>query len=117
LSKSSKNLCKSNSIGFAFSEINLDNVFVFPQPLSITKNQFCTFGNLTNNSVIEIYSNSGELINSLKEAEGNGGFKWDGKNLSGEIVKSGIYLYRVVNYGTDNLELKNSGWKKIVIVP
>ena len=84
---------------------NLDNVFVYPNPVKLgDQNQNLTFANLTKNASIVIFSINGEKIKSLIENNGDGGTNWDLKNENGIAISSGVYIYRVAVVDDQNNE-------------
>jgi subtilisin family serine protease len=84
---------------------NLDNVFVYPNPVRIDRDgQKLTFANLTKNTSIIIFNLNGKKIKSLVENNGDGGISWDLKDENGELVSSGIYIYRAAALDENNNE-------------
>ncbi len=70
-------------------------VYAWPNPLTvngISPDEF-TFANLSDNSVIKIYTLSGELVATLNKNT------WDAKNSDGKLVASGVYFYVVEDSG------------------
>ncbi|TNE33234.1 hypothetical protein EP342_04000, partial [bacterium] len=51
---------------FTFFKENLNDIFAYPQPIRLSKDENITFANLTSNATIYIYNNKGELIKSLR---------------------------------------------------
>ncbi|HVP37391.1 MAG TPA: MXAN_6640 family putative metalloprotease, partial [Terriglobales bacterium] len=100
---------------------NFPNPFVIKEANSTTKFPIALEG--TSDVKLFIFTSSGELV--WKQAWSNLPaanydittftdpsdlpFQWDGRNLNGEYVASGIYLYRIVTNGT-------STTKKLVVV-
>ncbi|OGS21975.1 MAG: hypothetical protein A2252_00335 [Elusimicrobia bacterium RIFOXYA2_FULL_39_19] len=105
-------------LGTVLSADTLNEVRVYPNPFKPNDKKPETgtwdtgiiFDNLTNNSTIEIYSLSGELVTTLEETDNNGKYQWDVRNKENEKLSSGTYLYRI----TDSSGEKMSG--KIAIV-
>ncbi len=58
-------------------------------------NDFAQFGNSTD-SEIKIYNVMGREIRKIQ-----GATIWDGRDDSGEVVKSGVYIYRIKSSGMD----------------
>jgi hypothetical protein len=54
-----------------------------------------TFDQLTENSVIKIFTVAGHHLRTLTAPSGN--TTWDLKNSSGDRVASGLYLYHITN--------------------
>lgn len=90
-------------------EMNSDNVWAYPNPVTPEYRGMITITGLSQNSDIKITSSNGSLV-----AEGRsqgGSFQWDGNDLKGNRVASGVYMVNTA---------KNDGTKgtvcKIVIV-
>lgn len=90
-------------------EMNSDNVWSYPNPVTPEYRGMITITGLSTNSDIKITSSNGSLV-----AEGRsqgGSFQWDGNDLKGNRVASGVYMVNTA---------KNDGTKgtvcKIVIV-
>lgn len=90
-------------------EMNSDNVWSYPNPVTPDYRGMITITGLSTNSDIKITSSNGSLV-----AEGRsqgGSFQWDGNDLKGNRVASGVYMVNTA---------KNDGTKgtvcKIVIV-
>ena len=84
---------------------NLDNVYVYPNPAKLNGQNFkITFANLTKNATINIFSLNGKKIKTLIENNGDGGVDWDLKNEAGQIIGSGIYIFRVAVVDDQNNE-------------
>ena len=90
-------------------EMNSDNVWAYPNPVTPEYRGMITISGLSQNSDIKITSSNGSLV-----AEGRsqgGSFQWDGNDLKGNRVASGVYMVNTA---------KNDGTKgtvcKIVIV-
>ena len=71
---------------------------VFPNPFDPAQGRL-VFGGMPLGARVSIHSVAGELIRTLREAEGDGGVEWDGTNEAGELAASGIYYYRVIHEG------------------
>jgi flagellar hook assembly protein FlgD len=82
-----------------FAQIRTDYTQVSggPNPFIVGEsNQIFTFTNLKINSTIKIYSISGILIRELSADAGHvDGSRaiWDGRDMSGQVVSTGIYLF------------------------
>ncbi len=69
----------------------LSEVIPFPNPFVIESGtENLTFDRLPYQTIVRIYTVSGELIREIKS-----GNQWDGRNQGGELVASGIYLFYV----------------------
>lgn len=100
-----------NTLGFTFAASVLENCFVYPSPISLNKDILATFSNLTSRADISIFNESGQLIRKLHERDGNGGVEWDLKNENGQIVKSGVYFYKVVGVNDEGNQFESHLFK------
>ncbi|NWF87859.1 MAG: hypothetical protein HXY50_00190 [Ignavibacteriaceae bacterium] len=80
----------------------MDNIRVVPNPYNISAAKELGFGDLAQNRLyffnipgrcnIKIYSELGELIDTIEHTNGSGDEAWDSLTSSGQIVVSGIYI-------------------------
>lgn len=71
-------------------EMNEDNVYAYPNPVRPEYNGLITVVGLTFNADVKITTSNGVLVN---QGRSNGGmFTWDGCDLNGKRVASGIYM-------------------------
>jgi hypothetical protein len=72
---------------------NLDQVRIYPNPWRSDRHstRSITFGNLTVNTEVKIFTVSGQHVRTLPISSNQ--VDWDLKNESGDKVASGIYLY------------------------
>jgi hypothetical protein len=99
----------------SFAE-SISDVYVYPNPFKLDGiSNFLTFANLTQNARITIFTINGIKVKELEETDGNGGVNWDLKDEKGEIVGSGIYIYRVVSLDEFNTEVEEKIEKFAVI--
>ena len=102
---------------FVATASNLDNVVIFPNPVTFDTSARSTvkFKNLTADPIIRIFTVSGELVKTINPLfqvaltgtvnDGiSGEAEWDGTNENGEKIARGIYLYMITD---------SSGRKKI----
>jgi len=77
--------------------LNLENLIVYPNPFSLLKghNQI-NFSGLTSDARIRIFSLTGELLKE-EEVSWQYSWSWDVKNIGGEQLARGIYLWVVTN--------------------
>lgn len=79
------------------AELNLEDVFVYPNPVQFGEFEDGTkslkFRNIPLGSVIEIYTVSGEKIREIEAKKTE--VTWDGRKGNGDLVTSGLYIYRV----------------------
>ncbi|MDP4116729.1 MAG: T9SS type A sorting domain-containing protein, partial [Bacteroidota bacterium] len=67
------------------------SLFVYPNPFIINKNNIITIEGLIKDSDIKILTAAGTLVNQFSSPGGKVAY-WDGKDLAGKFVGSGIYL-------------------------
>ncbi|HEY6626439.1 MAG TPA: T9SS type A sorting domain-containing protein, partial [Ignavibacteriaceae bacterium] len=75
---------------------DLSDVYVYPNPVKPTSGEALTFANLPRYAQISIWTVDGTKIGEIEESDGNGGVTFDLKDLSGNTLSSGIYIYRIV---------------------
>ncbi len=76
---------------------DLGGIRVFPNPWRVDKHSAdpVTFGQLTDNVRIRVFTISGKLVKDLGNAVSAA--RWDLTNESGDRVGSGLYLYLITN--------------------
>lgn len=84
-------------------------VYAYPNPVREDYNGEITITGLVQNSIVKITSVSGKLVHETTSLGGNA--YWDGTNLTGEKVKTGVYLVYVSS--TDGTQ---SAVTKILII-
>jgi len=86
-----KGLCSYLSDATSPSEeMNENNVWAYPNPVQPGYTGYITITGLTFDADIKIVSSNGSLVN---QGRSNGGtYIWDGNNLKGNRVASGIYM-------------------------
>jgi hypothetical protein len=95
---------------------DMDDIRVVPNPYNISAATDLGFGELAQNRLyffnipgrcdIKIYSELGELVETIEHTDGSGDQAWDSRTSSGQIVVSGIYIAVIEN--------KDTGESKIV---
>ena len=82
----------------AEGELDITEVFNYPNPFSESTVFSFNFGATASNSKINIYTISGRLIKTIKfEGKfGNNEVEWDGQDGQGAEVGNGLYLYKIV---------------------
>ncbi|NWG27767.1 MAG: S8 family serine peptidase [Ignavibacteriaceae bacterium] len=75
---------------------DLSDVYVYPNPVKPTSGEALTFANLPRYAQISIWTVDGTKIGEIEESDGNGGATFDLKDLNGNTLSSGIYIYRIV---------------------
>ncbi len=101
-SKSTGNLPLKENVGnqivLVTSAKNLNDVYVYPNPINFDMAEHVTFANLTSNVEIYIYDLNGKFIKRLIEEDSNGGVTWNLKDENNNKINSGIYIYRVIAF-------------------
>lgn len=84
-------LCSYMSDATATSnEMTKDNVWAYPNPVKPDYTGLITITGLTFDADVKIVSTNGSLVN---QGRSNGGtYTWDGNDLKGRRVASGIYM-------------------------
>lgn len=86
-----KGLCAfNNGIVGSNSEMTKDNVYAYPNPVKPDYTGKINIVGLSFNANIKIVSTNGTLINEGRSAGGS--YSWDGCDLNGKKVASGIYM-------------------------
>ena len=96
-----------NTLGFVFTSDNVNESFVYPNPVKISDGRDVYFAGLPQKAEIEIYSLNGKLIRVLFEDDGNGGVLWDKKDYTGNIPGTGVYLFKVIEIKKDGSRLES----------
>lgn len=69
-----------------------DELFIFPNPLVISDaSSLATIDGLIRDCNVKVLSVSGKLVNEFTTPGGRVGY-WDGRDLSGNFVNSGVYI-------------------------
>ena len=86
-----KGLCSfNNGIISPNAEMTKDNIYAYPNPVKPNYTGKINIVGLSFNADIKIVSTNGTLINEGKSAGGS--YTWDGCDLNGKKVASGIYM-------------------------
>lgn len=95
-----KGLCSVESnASQTFDSMDKDNVWAYPNPVKPDYTGLITVVGLSYNADVKITTTNGVLV---AQGRSNGGsFKWDGKDLKGKRVASGVYM---VNTATESGE-------------
>jgi subtilisin family serine protease len=103
-------------LGLVFSKENLDEVTVYPNPYKINSGKnIITFANLTPITTINIYDLTGKFIAEINESGTDGGADWNLKDSNGNIIQSGIYIYRVSGKDSNGNDVKDKMGKFAII--
>jgi hypothetical protein len=77
------------------------DAFAYPVPFVPSQGHSAvTFTNLALDTMIRIYTVSGDLVREIHETDGDGQADWDAKNGSGDDAASGVYIY-VIKSGAE----------------
>jgi subtilisin family serine protease len=85
-------LCEGNRIALLENTNNIDELMIYPQPVS-GGDEWLIFSNIPENTKIKIYDVNGHFINEVHEEDQNGGVRWDMLDQNGYKVASGVYIY------------------------
>jgi flagellar hook assembly protein FlgD len=101
----------------SFVKEDLSNVVVYPNPYSQSKStkQIVTFANLTKTAKIYVFSLSGANIIELNETEGNGGVEWDLRDSKGNVIPSGIYIFKAEGKNSTGVDVDTKMGKFAVV--
>ena len=75
---------------------DLSEVYAYPNPVKPSNGELLTFAKLPRYAQISVWTIDGTKIGEIEESDGNGGATFNLKDLSGALLPSGIYIYRVV---------------------
>ncbi len=104
-----------NTLGFVFYSENVNSPYIYPNPVKISDNKEIMFANLPSKAEIIIYNLEMKELKRLFENDGNGGTEWDCRDKHGDILGSGVYLFKVIQINADGNSVE-SELKKFVIV-
>jgi len=85
-------LGNGNRIALVTEANNIDQLVVYPQPVTAEK-EWLMFSNIGMGTSIKIFDVNGHYVTELVEQDQNGGVRWDLRDQSGNKVSSGIYIY------------------------
>lgn len=86
-----KGLCSYQSeVTHTNEEMDTDNVWVYPNPVTPEYHGMINVTGLSFNSDVKITSSNGTLVAQGRSTGGS--FSWDGKDLKGNRVASGVYM-------------------------
>lgn len=105
-----------NTLGFVISSDNLRNIYVYPNPIRKSEELEIYFANLTHKAKVTIMTSDGAEIITLIESDGNGGVEWNGRDINGNYLETGIYLFKVSGTNSEGREVFEE-INKFVIIP
>ncbi len=103
-----------NTLAFVISANSLRNFYIYPHPISYQNHQYISIAGLTNKAIIEVLTLDGEVLNTLKEQDADGGYRWNLQDRLGNKLKPGVYLLKITNTDNPNEDYEI---KKILIKP
>ncbi len=86
---------------------NLANLYVYPSPARLNSgNEYITFANLPGHIKIAIFNLNGKQVFDTEGKTDNGGFEYNLKDVNGNLLNSGIYIYRIATLDDSNNEIE-----------
>jgi hypothetical protein len=92
---------------------NLPEIYAVPNPYRSGSSQFTTenYHNFPDNKLrfvnvprwcdLKVYTPAGDIVWEFSQTDGPGNIEWDTKNLDGQEVSSGVYIYRLESESGD----------------
>jgi subtilisin family serine protease len=90
------------SMSFIFFNNELNQAYVFPNPIKMNSENRPIFANLPTKARIEIFRIDGAALRTLNENNADGGCEWDMLDNKGDKVESGVYLFKVIDLTKPN---------------
>jgi hypothetical protein len=94
---------------------SLDEIRVVPNPFKISSNQSIRFPdqvdklaffNIPGRCRIDIYTETGELVDTIEHVDGSGDAFWDHTTSSRQVVVSGLYIAVITDLDTGEREIE-----------
>jgi len=101
--------------GNAAGKENMDTIRIVPNPYSLRRTAGLSFPdepdkivffNVPGNCTIRIYTEMGELVNTIEHTDGSGDAYWNSNTSSGQVIVSGIYIVVIDNNTTGQRVIK-----------
>ncbi len=105
-----------NTLSFTLVMDDINNVFAFPNPVSLSNDEFVGFGNLPKLFEITVMNLEGKILKKLSDNNVTGAIKWDLKDENGNKLPIGKYLYKIEGKSGQDEEFKYK-INKFAIVP
>jgi hypothetical protein len=108
---------KGQTLSFGINALSLDHPVVFPNPLHylVGLQERITFVNIPTRCKVSIFTAAGRKVRDQADLSTPDGLSWDLRDDRGEMVASGIYLYRLVHID-DNGGVLESTMGKFAII-
>jgi len=84
-----------STLAFLLAADNIENVFVYPHPIVLSRDADVVFAGIPNNANIVVLDQRFEQLVTLLERDGTGGVPWDIRDASGRRLPPGLYFYCV----------------------
>lgn len=103
------------------ASMDLSNVKVYPNPYkpgssskydNPQEGEGIIFENLTSDTKVKIFNIAGELVAEFEDKDGDGRHLWDTKDIRGNKIGSGVYIYVIVNINDNSQKTKG----RVVII-
>ncbi len=95
---------------------DLSGVYVYPNPARMGEGiSKITFANLPQKAKITIFNLNGKQLYNLEESNGDGGADFNLKDISGNTLNSGVYIFRIVRLDNSGNEVEEKVGKFAVI--
>jgi hypothetical protein len=95
---------------------NLSEIYVYPNPIRLnSNNSYITFANVTKRTKVIIMNLEGAVIKEFDSRNETGGVKYDLTDKSGNLINSGIYLYRISSLDDVGNEIETKHGKFAVL--
>jgi hypothetical protein len=100
---------EGDAVGFAAASQNLKQVMIYPNPFIAARHGLLTIAGLPAQATIRVLDESGRVLVTLHENDGNGGANWDTRDRDGRLLPSGTYVFYITAGG-------ETAWAKGVII-
>lgn len=105
-----------NTLSFVLVKDNINSVFAFPNPVSLSRDEYIGFGNLPKEFEITIMNLEGTILKKLSDNNATGAIKWDLIDERGNKLSIGKYLYKIEGRNGQGEEF-NFQINKFAVVP
>jgi len=81
------------------NDLKIVNAFNYPNPFYDNTNFTFHLTQPVENVIIKIFTTAGRLIHRFESFDCNAGFNkicWDGRDMDGDILANGVYLYKII---------------------